>query len=88
MVTIKDFKEWQERVHNFMTPDLVWVKQKGNTFIEISTGTGIDPGTHIFAVSVIRWKGNQFVTDITDINKAFMDEKEAIKHADKLYKQL
>ena len=88
MVTVKDFKEWQERVHNFMTPDLVWVKQKGNTFIEISTGTGFEQGTHLFAVSVIRWNGNQFVTDITDINKSFHDEKEALNYANELYKKL
>lgn len=87
MVTIEDFKRWQKKLPNLITSGLVLVKQKGNTFIEISVGEGFEHD-HLFAVSVIRWIGNQFVTDITDINKSFHDEKEALNYANELYKKL
>ena len=38
MASIKDFRKWQKEHPNFMTPDIIKVKQIGSLFIELSEG--------------------------------------------------
>ena len=39
---IPKFKKWNKNHKNFMTPDIISIKQKGNRIYELSEGTGFE----------------------------------------------
>ena len=39
---IRKFKKWNKEHKNFMTPDVISIKQKGNRIYELSEGTGFE----------------------------------------------
>ena len=79
---MKDFKKWQKEHPNFITPDIVKVKQNNNRVVELSKGYGID-NKELFGVSVIIWnetKGTYETQYDSGLNKCFNSLKEAEEH--------
>lgn len=77
LVTIKDFKEWQKKYPNVITPDVLKVKQRGNTFVELSEGMGIDEKP-LFGVTTIYYIPHKNIFETADCgNESFTSKEEA-----------
>lgn len=59
MVDVSDFRRWARDHPNFMTPDIISVKKRGNRFIELSEGTDFDHNP-MYGVTTIVWTGKEF----------------------------
>jgi len=85
---LRDFRKWQRKHPNFMTPDILKLKKVSDKhLVELSKGRGID-GENIYGVSVLeRTKEGGFVGGFDKLSKMFYSEGKAIRHMDKLSKQ-
>jgi len=83
---IKKFRKWNKEHKNFMTPNILKVKQKENYFLELSEGTGFN-NNKIFGVSLIYWNGKQFKIG-DEKSKMFYSKNGAIKYFDDLLDSL
>jgi hypothetical protein len=77
-----DFRIWQKRHPNFMTPNVRKVRQDGNYFVELSEGEGFDHKP-MYGVSVVHWTGSRFETQghkYSDRNKPFYKREDAERY--------
>lgn len=81
MPNIRQFRQWQRRNPNFMTPTAVNTQHPtSNYYTELSVGEFL--GIPLYGVSVIHWNGEKFTTShpFDTLPKALHDEKQAIKY--------
>ena len=51
---------------NFMTPNLVKLETIGDYIVEVSEGSGLEPGTRLYGVTVLELDGTR-----TDLSRSF-----------------
>jgi len=74
-----DYREWQEKHPNFMTPELLKYKTIGNYVVELSKGTGIR-NEPMYGVSLLEREDGGFSSYIgleMEVSKPFFDSDEA-----------
>lgn len=83
MITKKDFKKWQKRHSNFITPNLKSVCKRESYFIELSSGKG-PSNKKMYGVSVYEYtpenEHSEFTAPNHDLNKPFHEETEARRY--------
>ncbi len=85
MVTRKEYMKWQKQHPNFMTPNVEKVAIKGNTIIELSSGSGFLGNNKLYGVSVLHKTPAGFKTD-NKKGKPFHNRRNAEKYFKKLKK--
>ena len=84
MVSTEDFRKWQRKHYNFMTPDIIKLKQSNNRFVELSRGYSIaGDGAFIYGVTVIIYNPTKdtFETQVdSKLNQYFTDHDKALNH--------
>lgn len=86
---IREFKQWQLKHPNFITPNVIKVIQVNNSFIELSEGLGFDRDTFIYGVSKIDYVNGEFKTDIdSNLNKCFSSKRLAEAHFKRVIEDL
>lgn len=83
MVTMQEFRSWQKKHPNFVTPEVIKAKKKGNKFIELSQGWGFN-NDRIYGVSVINYKNGKFEAGTSNKSKSFFSKAKALSYYNKL----
>ncbi len=77
------FRKWQKEHPNFVTPDIVTIKQKKNYIIELSRGDFMN--STVFGVSLIKYMGKGSFRTVKGAGKSFeSDRKAAIKYMNEI----
>jgi hypothetical protein len=74
---IKSFKLWIKEHKNFVTPQILKIKNIGNYFMEFSYGEGFLSDNKIYGITIIQFKNNTFTTqhDLKQESKCFEDKR-------------
>lgn len=85
----KDYKNWQKKHPNFMTPYVIKSEEKNNYIVEVSEGEDFNHNK-IYGVSLIKRENGTFtsVHDKSDKSKMFYSRDEAFNHAKKIKSEL
>jgi hypothetical protein len=75
--SIQTFKRWQARHPNIMTPEVIALRTKRNTMIEVSKGRGMK-NENIYGVTKLKRYGNKYKTHG---GKMFYSKKKAMHYA-------
>ena len=93
MADLKHFRRWQKDHYNFMTPQIVSLRDRGVYIIELSKGRGIRNDT-IYGVTLVKMSGSTYESVRTEgINEcftgqnAYTEAQAHIRHIDKLLKE-
>jgi len=59
MINFSEYRKWQRKHPNFMTPHIIGLYKYGELIIELSEGTGFSSDT-IYGVTEVSAKGGKF----------------------------
>ena len=71
------FRKWQINHPNFMTPNILRIRENNGKIIELSSGRGIEEGTTIYGVTVLEMQNNGTFKSVW--GSPFHDYKKAVE---------
>ncbi len=78
-VSPSEFREWQKKHRNLMTPTTVRIYRKGKHVIEVSKGRGLKGGIMYGVTKITKTNGGFKTSDVG--NKLFQDDEDAKRKA-------